>query len=82
MRRWLQFRISTLLWLIVACAIAFGWWRDHAVQQRKAAALAVSKLSPRDEALQALTLAFGKEADQASKLHLALLLAELDEPEE
>ena len=34
MRRWLQFRVSTLLWLIVACAIAFGWWRDHAIQQR------------------------------------------------
>jgi len=34
MRRWLQFRVSTLLWLIVACAIAFGWWSDHAAQQR------------------------------------------------
>jgi len=55
---------------------------DPNPEVRRAGALAVSKLAPRDEALQTLTLAFGNEADQAAKLHLALLLAELDEPEE
>lgn len=28
-RRWLQFRLSTLLLLLVVCALALAWWRDH-----------------------------------------------------
>ena len=24
-----QFRLSTLVLLIVLCALVFGWWRDH-----------------------------------------------------
>ena len=29
-RQWFQFRLSTLLLLLVVCAVALGWWRDRA----------------------------------------------------
>lgn len=27
--RAVRFRLSTLLWMMVVCCIAFAWWRDH-----------------------------------------------------
>ncbi len=29
MRRFFQFRVTTLLLLVVVCAVALGWWKDH-----------------------------------------------------
>lgn len=35
MRRYLQFRLSTILLLILICGLALGWWKDRSALQRE-----------------------------------------------
>jgi HEAT repeat protein len=47
MRRWLQFRVSTLFWSVIAIGLALGWWRDHAEMEQKVRVAELSREATR-----------------------------------